>query len=173
MVMTIKSRTCFNIKGEPLTEYSSEYKAEEGANYAKRQYGRILYPYQCSKCGEWHLSPVKKGQCLNRKGEPLIEYESRDDAEEGIIYARENYESNLVPYFCKDCGKWHLAPQNRQTPSRTCEFCIDSSGKHKELYETEHGAAQRAKILEVEQGIKLRVYPCPHDSGYHLTKDIW
>jgi len=41
------------------------------------------------------------------------------------------------------------------------------------LYETEHGASQRAKILEAEQGIKLRVYPCPHDSGYHLTKDIW
>ena len=45
-------------------------------------------------------------------------------------------------------------------------------GKHKELYETEEAAKTRAEIIEEEQGIKLKVYKCPSQDGWHLTKNI-
>ena len=172
--MPDKSKSCFNIKGEPLTEYNSESDAEKGADYAKNRYGHILNVYRCSKCGKWHLSPTKKsGKCFTKKGIPLIEYDSEADAKEGIIHAKKNYDSDLIPYKCSKCGKWHLSPRNRQTPSTTCYFCLDSEGNTKELYETEEIAEQRAKIIEEEQGIELRIYPCPYGLGYHLTKDIY
>ena len=37
--MTRKSTTCFKKDGEPLSEYSSEYEASEGASYVKYNYG--------------------------------------------------------------------------------------------------------------------------------------
>jgi len=117
--MTRKSTTCFKKDGEPLSQYSSEYEAKESASHIRQKHGLDLSPYQCSKCGYWHLSPT-----------------------------------------------------DRQTPSKECMYCADSHGKHKELYETEAAAKTRAEIIEKEQGIKLKVYKCPEQDGWHLTKNI-
>ena len=117
--MTKKSTTCFKKDGEPRSQYSSEYEAEESASHIRKKHGLDISPYQCPKCGYWHLSPT-----------------------------------------------------TRQTPSKECTYCTDSNGNRKELYETEEAAKTRAEIIEAEQGIKLKVYKCPEQDGWHLTKNI-
>jgi len=116
--------------------------------------------------------PIKSDTCFNQKnGEPLTEYISEYDAKQGAEYVKASYGHDLIPYRCSSCGKWHLSPRNRQTPSRICHFCKDSYGNSKDLYKTEEAAVQRAKIIEKEQGIKLKVYRCHYADGYHLTKN--
>ena len=58
--MPFKSPTCFKKDGEPLSTYLSEYEANDGASHVRFQYGLDLSPYQCSKCGHWHLSPKER-----------------------------------------------------------------------------------------------------------------
>jgi len=145
--MPVKSKICFGKNGEPLTEYVSEYDAKQGAEHVKISYGQDLiskgkFPAACGEKNK--VIPETIPRCLRR----------------GVSF----------PYWCSCCGKWHLSPKNRRTPSRTCTFCKDSSGNSKELYETEEAAVQRAKIIEKEQGIKLKVYHCHYANGYHLTK---
>jgi predicted Zn-ribbon and HTH transcriptional regulator len=113
---------------------------------------------------------AKSEKCFKKDGEPLSEYYSEDEAREGALYVEQNYELHLIPYQCDKCGYWHLSPKERQTPSTKCEFCTDSNGEKKELYESEETARTRAEIIEKEREIELTVYPCPHQNGWHLTK---
>ncbi len=107
-----------------------------------------------------------RGNCINSKTrKPLISYSREILAEEFAEDNKERY-GEQVPYRCEACGEWHLSPLNRQTPSTTCHRCS------KELYASENGASTRAKILQKEQGVSLRVYPCPGGGGWHLTKAI-
>ena len=106
-----------------------------------------------------------------RSGRPLSSYFSKADAQEAADYGRKNYRSaKLKPYKCDRCGSWHLAPQDRHTPSETCTVCRGSDGKLKESYPTPEIAQRRAKILRREQGVELTVYECEHGKGWHLTK---
>jgi hypothetical protein len=49
-------------------------------------------------------------------------------------------------------------------------LCTDSNNQFKTIYATEYEAQKIAKFLYKEQGIYLKVYPCPYSSGWHLTK---
>ena len=117
------------------------------------------------------MHTTKSKSCSGTTGKPLTEYSSQADAKEGAIHAKKAHGLDLAPYRCDTCGKWHLSPKSRQTPSRTCVSCTDSSGNRKELYETEAAARKRAQILRREQGVALKVYHCPYNKGYHLAKD--
>ena len=113
----------------------------------------------------------KSDTCFGKKtGKPLTEYDSEYEAQEGADYANSNYRQNLVPYQCNTCGKWHLAPANRQTPSEPCIYCRSSDGSPKEAYRTMKDAQKRADIIRREQGVTLKVYACGHGNGWHLTK---
>jgi len=115
--------------------------------------------------------PVKSATCVGKKtGKPLTEYYSEREARDGAEHARRKYKSDLVPYQCDTCGMWHLSPTNRQTPSRKCTRCAGADGKLKESYKSEADAQRRADILRREQGAALRVYPCEHGNGWHLTR---
>ena len=114
---------------------------------------------------------AKSTTCFKKDGEPLSYYDSEYEANKGASHVRYKYNLDLSPYQCSKCGYWHLSPKNRQTPSKECIYCTDSNGKHKELYETEEAAKLRAEIIEEEQGIKLKVYKCPEQEGWHLTKN--
>jgi len=114
----------------------------------------------------------KSISCFKKDGEPLSQYYSEYEANEGASYIKQKHGLDLVPYDCPKCGYWHLSPIDRQTPSKECIYCTDSHGKHKELYETEETAKIRAEIIKEEQGIKLKVYKCPKQEGWHLTKNI-
>ncbi len=106
----------------------------------------------------------KSATCSGRTGEPLTEYNSEYEAQQGADYANIDYGANFIPYRCHTCGLWHLSPKNRQTPSIICGIC----GKN--LYKTKKDAEKRAAILKKEQGARLRVYRCPCNDGWHLTK---
>ena len=114
----------------------------------------------------------KSMTCFKKDGEPLSQYSSEYEARDGASHVKYKYGLDLAPYLCSKCGYWHLSPKERQTPSKECTYCTDSNGKHKELYETEEAAKTRAEIIEEEQGIKLKVYKCPNQDGWHLTKNI-
>jgi len=112
-------------------------------------------------------SPICRGR---KTGRPLTEYDSEQEALEGAEYARRRYGNEMVPYRCETCGKWHLSPADRRTPSYPCPYCRGADGKSKESYLTEEDARRRARILRREQSARLRVYPCPHGQGWHLTR---
>ena len=114
----------------------------------------------------------KSSTCFSKRdNKPLSEFDSQEDAQENANYANTKYDSNLAPYLCHKCNKWHLSPKDRMTPSEQCHTCTDSNGQGKALYRNRKEAEQRAKILKKEQGVNLYVYECPVQTGYHLTKN--
>ena len=118
-----------------------------------------------------HNKRPKSNTCFSPKtGKSLSVYPSHSAAIHGADYANSQYDSNLVPYQCKTCKKWHLSPEDRHTPNKVCSKCIGSNGRQKALYVTKRAATNRADILAKEQQVDLIVYQCPHSRGWHLTK---
>lgn len=108
----------------------------------------------------------KSQTCVGRlTGRPLTEYDSEAEA----LQAASGQARRLVPYRCQTCGQWHLAPAERHTPSVPCPVCIGADGAPKAAYASERAARRRAAILGREQDARLRVYPCEHGQGWHLT----
>lgn len=114
---------------------------------------------------------VKSAICLKKDGEPYTEYASEHEAAIGASYVRREYGLDLSPFKCPNCGQWHLSPKERRTPSRICVYCLDSHGRHKELYETREAAQRRAGIIAKERGVTLNVYKCPRQHGWHLARN--
>jgi len=120
------------------------------------------------------LATVKSKTCVGKVSKkPLTEYRSEADAERGAAWARDAYGRDLSPYRCSRCNRWHLAPTSRRTPSYDCGYCTGADGRYKATYGSSEDAERRADILRDERGVDLRVYPCPHDDGWHLTKQGW
>ena len=92
---------------------------------------------------------------------PLSEFDSEEEADS---FLERKGITHLISYECEECGMWHLSPVDRNTPSTHCEEC------DKALYETPEDAAARAEILWRDKEVALRVYECPHEDGWHLTK---
>jgi hypothetical protein len=99
-----------------------------------------------------------------------MEYESLDSARRSADYERQVRQSDLTPYQCDRCHRWHLAPRSRHTPCTSCPVCTGADGQPKASYVTDEDAKRRAEILHAEQGVNLRVYHCPSGTGWHLTK---
>jgi len=112
----------------------------------------------------------KSISCFSRMDEPLTEYDTEDEAQQGADYANSTYNNNLSPYQCGTCELWHLAPRDRQTPNSKCNTCVGRNGQYKALYFKQESARRRASILHEEKGIHLTVYKCPYHDGWHLTK---
>ncbi|MCG8518529.1 MAG: hypothetical protein MI794_11120 [Pseudomonadales bacterium] len=109
--------------------------------------------------------------CISKRtGQPLAAYEFEFEAESAAEHSSLYSDNPLTHYKCSQCHHWHLTPKERYTPSQPCAFCIDSTGDTKESYETKAGAENRATIIRRESGTHLRVYECPHQTGWHLTK---
>jgi len=114
---------------------------------------------------------MKSSTCFGKKTEkPLAEYDSKSEASDSADYARMVFEKDMEPYHCDICGKWHLSPKDRKTPSSKCLYCVGGDGRAKALYRNKTEALQRAKIIHQEQGKKLFTYQCEHTDGWHLTK---
>ena len=114
---------------------------------------------------------TKSATCIGKtSGKPLTEYLSKGEAQKGADHAGSRYGRRLVPYQCGTCGLWHLAPENRQTPSTSCPLCTGANGTPKDSYRNRQEAQRRADILRQEQGAALRVYACEHGYGWHLTR---
>ncbi len=53
--------------------------------------------------------------------------------------------------------------------SKLC-LCTDSTGQPKYLYNSEASAQKEAHTLAAQKRVKLKVYPCPDNYGWHLSK---
>lgn len=107
---------------------------------------------------------------MGKNSGPLTEYPTQSDALAAAAYVEQTHGSQMVSYQCQRCRLWHLAKAERHTPSHTCGACVGSDHQPKQSYRTAAEAERRAKILEREQGVRLRSYACPHGDGWHLTK---
>lgn len=104
-----------------------------------------------------------KDNATCKPGKTIKEYDTKFEADQAAMYVARTYHNRVVPYHCDICGKWHLAPNDRVTPSRYCDIC------NKQLYESETAAIKRAQIIQRERGVKLKVYACRSGDGFHLT----
>ena len=112
----MKSDTCFGkISGQPLSQYFDEYEAQNAADYSKEYHNNDLAPYQCNKCGLWHLSPKvrmtpskKCDKCTASDGTFKDAYHTKKEAyaRANIIY--DEYRINLKVYKCRFGKGWHL-----------------------------------------------------------------
>ena len=114
--MSLKSATCVGKQtGRPLTEYDSEYDAQDGADYANSKFGQNLVPYQCDKCGQWHLSPMNRqtpsqkcSYCTGIDGKAKDSYQSRQDAQRRADILRKEQGVTVKVYECGYGSGWHL-----------------------------------------------------------------
>lgn len=116
----MKSNVCFSKKNnEPLTVYSSEYQAQEGADYINNTYNKNLSPYKCSNCDNFHLSPVdrqtpssKCRNCTSSTGSYKDLYRTKEGAQRraSILYKERNLSLNIYP--CRYNSGWHLTKQS-------------------------------------------------------------
>ena len=113
----------------------------------------------------------KSDTCFGRTGASLNAYDLESEAAEHARYLRKERGSAMVPYSCDRCGFWHLSPADRQTESSVCAFCRDAKGSSKDLYRSKQDAERRAEINRIERGVELNVYRCPHQPGWHLTRN--
>jgi len=110
-------------------------------------------------------------QCTStRTGEPLKSYQCSFSAQQAADQAKINHGRVMVAYQCERCDYWHLCPEERYTPNETCDYCTSRARVPKKLYSTEEAAQKRADCLWDERRVRLDVYPCPHQDGWHLTK---
>ncbi|MBT3602837.1 MAG: hypothetical protein HOE48_24005 [Candidatus Latescibacteria bacterium] len=117
--MSQKSQTCFGTKSaKPLTEYDSKQEAQQGANHANKMYQQNLVPYQCDKCGQWHLAlgnrqtPSKPcHRCTGTDGKFKEAYQSREDAQKRANILQEEQGVTLGVYACEHGNGWHLTKE--------------------------------------------------------------
>ena len=112
---------------------------------------------------------AKSRSCVGRTGEALTEYYSEVEAQRAASRVSLLHGTQMLAYRCGGCQLWHLAPEDRHTPSVKCSFCLDGRGGAKELYPSREIAEKRAKISRREKGADLKVYLCPFLDGWHLT----
>ncbi len=113
---------------------------------------------------------MKSTTCFRKDGEPKAVYFTAIEAQGAAEYVSQEKEVIFSAYQCRKCSYWHICPVEMQTPNKPCSYCNGGDGKPKALYETYDGAKRRANIIYQERGIRLSVYECRYDNGFHLTK---
>lgn len=117
----MKSETCFSKSGNPLSVFMTEAEAQRSADYERGKWGGMdLYPYQCKRCGSWHLAPQESRVafkeyacfCLDSHGKSKRLYATRVDAEKARISSEEARGIALIVYECPEGGGWHLTHRN-------------------------------------------------------------
>ena len=106
-----------------------------------------------------------------KTNEALSVYETEAEAQQSADYQCCENGRSLYPYHCERCGLWHLAPtETRINVLHNACSCIDSCGKHKDLYLSREDAEKAKSKCERERGYRLYIYECPRKNGFHLTK---
>lgn len=110
----MKSETCVSRSGNPLSVFETQADAQSSADYER---GRVsLYPYQCERCGKWHLAP-EEGRvnfkewacsCTDSRGRSKRLYATREDAQKAQKTSEQKRKEKLKVYRCPEGGGWHL-----------------------------------------------------------------
>ena len=101
--------------------------------------------------------------CIGSNGKKLRDYLSEAEAMQAADYVGLTFGNQMLPYKCEKCRFWHLSPKERYTPSQYCFTC------GKELYQDKQSGQKRAQIIYMEKGVKLNLYRCNFNVGWHLT----
>ena len=173
--MSHSSTSCYGTKsGKPLTEYLNEHDAKSGAAYVLERFGSSMFPYQCDKCGLWHLSPIDRNTshsstCYGKiSGKPLTQYDCYYKAMCAAAYVSEEHGKEMDPYQCEQCGLWHLSPIDRNVShSSSCYGKI--SGKALTQYDCYYKAMCAAAYVSEEHGKEMVSYKCERCQLWHLT----
>lgn len=115
----MKSTMCMSTQsGKPLSEYHSEYEAQDGAEYAESKHNLKLHPYQCETCGLWHLSPRIRNKsnsdstgscsCTDRHGYSKELYNLKETAKDIASSLSKEKKFRLRVYQCPHGHGWHL-----------------------------------------------------------------
>lgn len=98
-----------------MNAYDLESEAAEHARYLKVERGSEMVPYECGRCGFWHLSPAERqtsstvcGFCRDRSGNSKDLYATKADAERRAEINRLEKSVNLNVYKCPHQKGWHL-----------------------------------------------------------------
>ena len=55
------------------------------------------------------LNPLLAGRALtNKEGGYRMEYDTEEEATDGVNYTRERYGRDVLAYICSSCDKWHI-----------------------------------------------------------------
>lgn len=111
-----KSTICIGkTSGQSVTEYDSEYEANDGAAHARLAYGHDLVPYLCNRCDLWHLAPRSRQtpsttcrHCTGADGRLKEAYGTEQDAERRAEILRAERGIRLRAYPCEYGQGWHL-----------------------------------------------------------------
>lgn len=113
--MAAKSKTCNGSTGHPLSEYSTSLEAQEAAEFLKSTHNKNLIPYQCDRCGLWHLSPTERQtpssiqcKCRDRNGLPKALYETKEGARQRAKLSSREKGIQLTVYKCPHLQGFHL-----------------------------------------------------------------
>lgn len=110
-------------------------------------------------------------QCISqRTGQLLKTYQCKFSADQAANQTSLTLGKAMVSYQCDRCSYWHLCPEERHTPSETCHYCTSGEGKPKQLYTSYQSAKRRANCLFHEKKLRLSIYECRYQHGWHLTK---
>jgi hypothetical protein len=71
----------------------------------------------------------------------------------------------------KKSRRIRVMPLETWTEKKLCPYCHSSDGEKKEIYDSPEDAIAAAEYIKKERGTPLKVYPCPYETGWHLTKD--
>lgn len=114
--VSAKSTTCFSRNGTPLSEYPNEYVAQESADFENSR-GQNLHfvPYECFKCGKWHIRPqslfIRRTEttcnCSDSSGRSKAAYPTEDEAQKVAALRRKSGVWMRV-YECPEGNGWHL-----------------------------------------------------------------
>jgi hypothetical protein len=113
----LKNAACYRPNGKPLSAYPSEGEASYAADTSRAR-GLNLIPYECEKCGYWHLSPKSRqtpSTHCNLCNKQL--YETKAVAEKRAKIREKENGVKLQTYKCPCYNGYHLTqrkhPQGR------------------------------------------------------------
>ena len=91
-----------------------------------------------------------------------------DMSKEALLAYFDCTASSELVSIAKQLSSTVATPQN-SLPKYYCR-CIDRNGIPKLLYTTYREAERVEKYAAKERNIILKIYPCPHVKGWHLSK---
>ena len=104
-----------------MNSYDHKGEASEHAAYIRHERGSSMVPYECAKCGFWHLSPADRqtkstvcGFCRDRNGNNKDLYRTKPDAERRAEINRIEKGVTLNVYKCPHQDGWHLTSRQDQ-----------------------------------------------------------
>ena len=111
------------------------------------------------------LSQEEEAFALLKKQYPLIT--DKSDAEILTYFGLERSE---IVAFSKDFKNLYEETKLHPLEQNTICKCTDANNQPKNLYNTREEAEKTRSFLKTSQNIALILYPCPHTTGWHLSK---